>query len=99
MPETLNVLSQNGVRMDLCDNVSSTEISDNPNYRGLEILEYLDDDFLKGNYVIIDDETFDFQKFFDTKKIIQTNINNGDLNQRDVDVFLEENDLLRFEEF
>lgn len=99
MHETLNVLSQNGVMLDLCDNVSSTEISENPNLRELEVLQYLDEDYLKGNYAIIDDEDFNYLKFFDNKKIIKTNIVNGDLNQRDVDCFLEENNLLKFEEF
>ena len=61
----------------------STPITNEPAKRGeKEILPMTKD--LKGNYLIIDDEYFDFQKFFPKEKIIKTNIQHGSLTTKQV---------------
>ena len=61
----------------------STPITDDPAKRGeKEILPMTKN--LNGNYLIIDDEYFDFKKFFPEEKIIKTNIQYGSLNSKQV---------------
>ena len=61
----------------------STPITNEPGKRGeKEILPMTKR--LNGNFLIIDDEYFDFKKFFPEEKIIKTNINFGSLKPEQV---------------
>ena len=81
-----NVLYANKLKYD--GQIFATLISSTPNKRGLEILEFLKD---KQNYdfVIIDDEMFDFNDHFNLKYIIKTNMQNDSLNKKHINKFLE----------
>ena len=87
MKKTLEALINNGVVLDYL-NVSRTDISSSYCYRGKEIINFLKDKKNKENYVIIDDEMFDFEECFSLDRIIKTDINISDLNEEMVDKFL-----------
>ena len=90
---TIQTLKANGVSLDL-RNLTCTPISIHPEKRGLEILRVLNTAQNKQNYVIIDDESFDFAEHFPKHKIIKTNIFNDSLNKNKVDTFFQNNNLL-----
>ena len=60
--------------------LDSTVTRYNPKFRGREVFEYLGDSYAKGNFVIIDDELFDYYDYFDKSNIIKTNFYNNSLN-------------------
>lgn len=73
LADTIRVLYKNGAH--LKGAIDATPITRTPEYRALEILEYLyqrhstTDNI---NLVIIDDEYFDFKKYFTQEQIIKT---------------------------
>ena len=83
----LEVFDANGVDVSKV-NLSKTTTRINPCYRGREIVEYLGEGYRDANYVIIDDEMFDYREFFDKKDIIKTNMQDGSLNMDMVTTFL-----------
>ncbi len=83
----LEVFELNGVNLDGVT-VSKTITKDEPKYRGREIVEYLGDNYSDANFVIIDDEMFDYDKYFDTSDIIKTNMQDDSLNMGMVVDFL-----------
>ena len=86
MQDTIELLSSNGV--DFKDiRLRSTTTDGNPDKRGEQILKFLRGD--KGqNFVIIDDEMFDYLDHFDMSQIIKTNMRNNSLNMKMVDNYL-----------
>ncbi|MBQ3494445.1 MAG: hypothetical protein IJA69_03430 [Clostridia bacterium] len=72
------------------DNIDHTPISRTPNLRANEILEYLKDKKDKNNFVIIDDEYFDFLEHFPKSKIIKTNITCQSLNKDMINSFFDD---------
>ncbi len=72
MTKTLSTLKKN--KLILPKIVDRTELSIRNNYRGEEIINYLQDKDDNDNYVIIDDDMHDFKKFFNPSRIIKTNI-------------------------
>lgn len=92
MPDTVRTLRQNGVEMNL-RKVFSTPIFADSEKRGEEILSYLNGKNNASNYVIIDDEMFDYEKHFNSSRIIKTNIFSGGLNKEMVSTFLKSNNI------
>ena len=92
MYRTIKTLKSNGVNLDL-KNIRSTPITNTPDKRGEEILSFLSAVKDKQNFVIIDDEMFDYEKHFTKDKIIKTNINNDCLKVDKVNTFFNKNDL------
>ena len=86
MDETILALKTNKVLLDKISISSTGFIS--PEKRGLEILEYLNDKQDSNNYVIIDDEYFDFKEYFPSSKIIKTNFYHDPLNLEKVLSFI-----------
>ena len=93
MFETIKVLKENEVELNL-KNLSKTPISKTPELRGLEILKYLDSQENKENFVIIDDEMFDFKNHFKENRIIKTDIFKAGLNIKQVKTFLTKNNII-----
>ena len=60
----------------------------NSNQRGKEILKYLENKNDKTNFVIIDDEDFDYKNNISKNKIIKTNFFDNSLNLKQVINFL-----------
>lgn len=89
---TIRVLKANGVNLDL-RNLSSTPISNAPDRRGEEIVSFLKTVKDNQNYVIIDDEMFDYEEHFLNSKIIKTNIFNDCLKMDKVNTFFSQNNL------
>lgn len=69
-------------------NLDKTITREDPKFRGREIVEYLGDDYQNGNFVIIDDEMFDYRKYFKGSDIIKTNMQDNSLNMDMVTQFL-----------
>ena len=65
-----------------------TKITGHPEKRGLEILDFLQN-HEKGDYLIIDDESFDFKQHFSNDKIIKTSLYNDSLSKKHIDKWLE----------
>ena len=84
MPFTIKTLKSNGLKYN--KNIEATPIWD-PSKRGEQILDYLKD---KNNYnfVIIDDESFDFKKYFSNDLIIKTEMYHSALSLNQVENFL-----------
>jgi hypothetical protein len=79
----------NGVAMSRNIHITSTRLGGDPRYRGKEILDYMGGTTEDRNFVIIDDESFDFDKYFDKSSIIKTEMFHGSLNTKMVDNYLE----------
>ena len=62
--------------------------------RGIQIKEYLKDK-VNYDYVIIDDEDFDFNEHFQKEKIIKTDVMKGALSIKLVDNFLNNNNIIK----
>ena len=93
MERTIQILINHGLKTeDLF--ISRTRNSTNPRYRGREIMDYLENKRDKENYVIIDDETFDFKEYFHDTRIIKTDIFISGLKREMVDIFLKNNNLI-----
>lgn len=84
MPSTIKVLKDNGL---IYSNEFERTPFGDPSKRGEQILEFLKH---KQNYkfVIIDDEMFDYKKYFDSKSIIKTEMFHSALSMKDVCDFL-----------
>ena len=87
MKKTSNVLIKNGLKY--YKDFEKTPITNTPNERGKEILSYLNAKKNPSNFVIIDDESFDFSKYFSTYNIIKTNIYNKCLDMKMVTGYLD----------
>lgn len=85
MQKTIETLLNNGLNKKI--KINNTEISNNPQNRGIEILNFLKNNICK-DFVIIDDEMFDYDKYFKNSQIIKTNIFNLSLNKEMVVKFL-----------
>ena len=85
LKNTINILKKYGLKYD--KDIARTRLTTKNSSRGEEILDYLKD---KSNYefVIIDDEEFDFKKHFDKSNIIKTNIENQSLSMKMVREYL-----------
>lgn len=83
---TVKTLKDNGFIVNL--RIYSTPISSTPEKRGLEILSFLKMQKDNQNFVIIDDERFDYKEHFSLDKIIKPNMFTGSLNCDMVDNFL-----------
>ena len=86
MEKTEQTLKENN--LDYNKKLEHTPITPNPHERGKEILTYLQSKPEPYDFVILDDETFDFDKYFDSSKIIKTNVSNNSLNNTMVKNFL-----------
>ncbi len=86
MPELMSVFKTNGVNVEGLT-ISKTTTKNTPAFRGREIMEYLGGQ-KNGNFIIIDDEMFDYDKYFSREDIIKTNIYNNSLNMDMVTNFL-----------
>lgn len=93
LPFTIKTLKDNGLKYNKI--IEATPIWD-PAKRGEQILSYLNDNHCKKEFVIIDDEMFDFAKYFDKKNIIKTEMFHSALSKSDVEKFLYKgNDLIK----
>ena len=90
MGETVRTLIKNGLKTNL-RKIFNTPITYHPNCRGLEILQFLENKKDNKNFVIIDDELFDFLKHFPMQKIIKTDMFKESLNINMVERFLNDN--------
>ena len=94
MEETRHILKNQGV--DLADKAEATPYVEDPKYRGREILDYLEKhNFNENNddFVIIDDETFDYEKYFSNDKIIKTEIFHNALSMDMVKTYFKNNNV------
>ena len=92
MEETRDVFKKHNVLYS--DNLDKTPRLPDPHERGKEILQYLSEhnfDEKNDDYLIIDDETFDYENYFPPKKLIKTEIFHNALSMDMVKKYLEEN--------
>ena len=89
MPEVFKVFRENGVNMSRDVRISNTTMEGDPRYRGRQILEYMGGTTENKNFVIIDDESFDYAEHFDSSHIIKTDIFHNSLNTDMVSEYLE----------
>ena len=88
MPRTLQLLKEQGVNLPTLP-TKSTMRDTYENSRGYEIYTYLTQVNEKNNFVIIDDEWFDFTNYFNKDNIIKTDFNGKGLTKTLVNTFLE----------
>ena len=88
MPETIQTLQNNGVYFPPTP-VTSTIKETFENSRGNEIATYLKQVNETSNFVIIDDEWFDFKDKFYRKNIIKTDFYKDGLTKKQVQEFLQ----------
>ncbi len=81
MEKTIKILRKNNINYN--GKILATPISKDPRNRGDEIYNIIKKDKVK-NFVIIDDESFNFNKYFEQKNIIKTNLTSGSLTMDDV---------------
>ena len=86
MRTAIKTLKRNG--FEHYNQMDTTPISRTPEHRGLEILKYLEDKPEPYDFVVIDDEMYDFVDCFNLSHLIKTNMLNASLSQEQVDVFL-----------
>ena len=86
MRTAIKTLKRNG--FEHYNQMDTTPISRTPEHRGLEILKYLEDKPEPYDFVVIDDEMYDFADCFNLSHLIKTNMLNASLSQEQVDVFL-----------
>ena len=70
--------------------MDTTPITRTPEHRGLEILKYLEDKQKPYDFLVIDDEMYDFADCFDLSHLIKTSMVDASLSQSQVDAFLQE---------
>lgn len=70
------------------DELLATKITGHPEKRGLEILDFLNSHD-KGDFVIIDDESFDYKNHFSNNKIIKTSLYDNSLSSKHINSWLE----------
>lgn len=87
MEKTIDVLMKN--KVNLTGKTLATPIFSNPKNRGGEIFSVVKKNNIK-NFVIIDDETFNFNEKFEQKNIIKTNLSHGSLKMDDVSTWLKQ---------
>lgn len=85
LPFTIKTLKDNGLKYN--KKIDATPIWD-PAKRGEQILSYLIDKQCKKEFVVIDDEMFDFPLYFDKKNIIKTEMFHSALSKKHIDEFL-----------
>lgn len=85
MQMTESVLQANGLKYS--GELNATPISENPKNRGNEILAFLGSSKTE-NFVIIDDESFDFKQKFSKDKIIKTSLQDKSLTKKEVEEWL-----------
>lgn len=90
---TEKALRKNGVIIPN-DVLDRTPLTVRRGARGEEIIAYLYDKENRSNYVIIDDEEFDYETYLKKSSIIKTDIYLGALEQGMVDDWLKNNNLL-----
>lgn len=88
-------LEQNGIKIQ--NKLLATPISSSPQKRGEEILKFLKKN-PKGEFIIIDDESFDFEKHFSANKIIKTSITDCGLTKKHISNWIDKNNDLFFEQ-
>lgn len=76
------------------DKLDRTPLTIRRGIRAEEIIAYLFDKENRNNYVIIDDETFNFETYFDPSHIIKTDIYAGSLCQEHIEKWKEANGLI-----
>lgn len=81
MEKTIKILRENNINYN--GKILATPFSKDPRNRGDEIYNIIKKDKVK-NFVIIDDESFNFNKYFGQKNIIKTNLTSGSLTMDDV---------------
>lgn len=86
-----SVLEENGLKLE--HELLSTPIFSQPQKRGEEILRFLKEN-PKGDFVIIDDESFDYIKHFSADKIIKTSISDSSLTKKDILDWIDKNNSL-----
>ena len=89
MKETEEVFKKNNICYP--NKLTCTPHFYDPHERGGEIMQYLKNvnfNKNKDDYLIIDDETFDFDKYFPKSKFIKTNIFNASLSMEMVQKYL-----------
>lgn len=85
----LDLLKMNFKRFNvICKNLDKTGSVYDSKHRGKKILQYLNDKKENQNYVVIDDDDFDFQQCIPQQKIIKTEIFHNSLNLNQVKTFL-----------
>lgn len=84
MPQTIKILKDNGLIYN--DKIERTPIYD-PALRGNQIMDFLSDK-QNYNFVIIDDEMFNFKKFFKKENIIKCDMFHSALSLKMVNNFL-----------
>lgn len=92
--KAIKTLTDNGVVITY--NIDRTPISITPMARGKEILAYLKKVNFRqecDKFLIIDDEMFDYKKYFSSKKIIKTDIKNNALSWNAVENYLSINEM------
>lgn len=88
MDTAVRTLKRNGFKH--FARIDATPITSTPGNRGQEILQYLKDELEPYDFVVIDDEMYDFAECFDLSHLIKTHIYNGSLSQSQVDEFLQQ---------
>ena len=88
MHTAVRTLKRNG--LEHFARIDATPIPRTPEHRGQEILQYLENKPEPYDFVVIDDEMYDFKNCFDLSHLIKTNIYNGSLSQSQVDEFLQQ---------
>lgn len=97
MNRTKAVFANNGIITK--NKLTCTPIFYDPARRGEEIIYYLKKNGFnkqKDDYLIIDDESFDFDKYFPKSKIIKTNIFNNSLNMEMINKYLQKQKLCEY---
>lgn len=100
MEHTVNILRKHNIKIDI-NNIYKTDFSyETMHQRGKEILSFLQKENCKtNNYVIIDDDMFDFEKYFSSDRIIKTDVHKESLRKHMIDNFLKINNISTEEEF
>jgi len=83
------VLRANNINYD--DELLATKISGTPAKRGEEILEFLNT-HESGDFIILDDESFDFKNHFSPDKIIKTSLYDKSLSMEHINKWLKDNE-------
>lgn len=88
MMAVFKAFRENGVNMTREVMIDSTKPYTDSRYRGKDILDYLGGTTEDKNFVIIDDESFDFDKYFNKSSILKTNMIDNSLNTEMVTNYL-----------
>lgn len=86
---TIKNLKKNNVNMP--QKIARTSTTNSPIGRGERISSYLQGNRNKDNFIILDDQERDFDKFFSPEKIIKTNIYSKSLRLSHIEQWINEN--------